>query len=342
MLRKFLQWWVEQLAGLVPRNLRWFGSSARETLLVTPVRALATSDEVVIEHRRNGRETLVGRFRLDGSVPQELSPLANTPATLRVGKADVLSKMLSLPIAARGDLKQALGFEMDRETPFSAGELYWTYRIEGIDREQKRLAVRLLLTPKAAAAEFLRAFCHIGIVPTHAEVADGADAGSVLPLVEDSYLKNPRSPMLKLAVGACVALSSAAIVTPFVRQSIALTEYDNRIAVLRTAVAQAQKVRREIEQISASADLIQDERRKFGIPLEIIAAVTRTLPDDTYLAELSLRQRKLTLNGRSSAAAKLIERLTDASGFRNVSFAAPVTRLNDLHVDFFTIAMEVP
>src|SRR5215471_16574416 len=168
MLRKFLQWWVEQLAGLVPRNLRWFGSSARETLLVTPVRALATSDEVVIEHRRSGRETLVGRFNLDGRVPEELGPLANTPATLRVGKADVLSKMLSLPIAARGDLKQALGFEMDRETPFSAGELYWTYRIEGIDREQKRLAVRLLLTPKAAAAEFLRAFCHIGIVPTHA------------------------------------------------------------------------------------------------------------------------------------------------------------------------------
>src|SRR5215813_2078661 len=155
MLQTLLRWWLEQLAGLVPRNLRWFGASAGETLLVTPVRALAASDEVVIEHRRNGRETLVGRFKLDGSVPEELAPLANAPAMLRVGKADVLSKMLSLPVAARTDLKQALRFEMDRETPFSAEELYWTYRIKSISREQKRLAVRLLLMPKATAAGLL-------------------------------------------------------------------------------------------------------------------------------------------------------------------------------------------
>ena len=46
-------------------------------------------------------------------------------------------------------------------------------------------------------------------------------------------------------------------------------------------------------------------RDKAGRPLVVLAAATRILPDDTYLTEMELRQRKLTLSGRSAGAGRL-------------------------------------
>ena len=72
-----------------------------------------------------------------------------------------------------------------------------------------------------------------------------------------------------------------------------------------------------------------------------LAALTRILPDDTYLTEVTLQQRKVTLSGRSAAAARLIGALSAGEGLRNVAFAAPVTRLEAVRAELFTITAEV-
>jgi len=72
-----------------------------------------------------------------------------------------------------------------------------------------------------------------------------------------------------------------------------------------------------------------------------LAAATSILPDDTYLTEVELRQRKVTLTGRSAGAARLIGPLAADETFRNPGFAAPVTRLEALHVELFTINTEI-
>ena len=131
------------------------------------------------------------------------------------------------------------------------------------------------------------------------------------------------------------------MIIPFVRQEIALTSLDREIAVGRTAAAEADGLRRDIEQLSGSAEFVERERDKVGRPLAVLAAVTRILPDDTYLTEMELRQRKVTLTGRSAGAARLIAPLAADGTFRNPGFAAPVTRLEALHVELFTINTEV-
>ena len=82
-------------------------------------------------------------------------------------------------------------------------------------------------------------------------------------------------------------------------------------------------------------------RDKVGRPLVVLAATTSILPDDTYLTEMELRQRKLTLSGRSAGAARLIGALAGDAEFRNPGFSAPVTRLEALRAELFTINAEV-
>ncbi|HYZ64615.1 MAG TPA: PilN domain-containing protein, partial [Acetobacteraceae bacterium] len=65
------------------------------------------------------------------------------------------------------------------------------------------------------------------------------------------------------------------------------------------------------------------------------------LPDDTYLYELSLRDRVLTVSGQSAAAARLIPLLAADPAVRNPAFAAPVTRNETTGAESFSIRAEI-
>jgi len=54
-----------------------------------------------------------------------------------------------------------------------------------------------------------------------------------------------------------------------------------------------------------------------------------------------LRARKVTLSGHSASASRLIGALSAAGRFRNPAFAAPITRIEALHAELFTIIAEV-
>jgi general secretion pathway protein L len=343
MVRDFFSWWVGQLADLLPQRLRRSAPTSADATVITPI---ATADggftAVAVGLRRNGKETLLGRFAVDASGLAELPRSAGKPAVLRLGEAEVLGKTITLPLAAEREVDQALAFEMDRETPFTVDELYWNHRVDAADRRNGRLSVRLLLIPKARLAPLLAFLGQIGIVPVRAEIADGPDAGSWLPLDGDGRPSRPGvARLLKPAAVCCAALALAAVVTPFVHQSTAMGSLDRALAAGRAAAVEAQSLRQEIQRLSGSADLVEKEREKVGQPLAVLAAVTRVMPDDTYLTEMELRQRKLTLSGRSVAAARLIGAFAADSEFRNPAFAAPVTRIEALRQEIFTIITEI-
>jgi general secretion pathway protein L len=312
-------------------------------MVIKPIGPLGRGIEAVaIGLRRNGRETPLGRFGLGATDLAELPRKTGRTAVLRLTEQDVLGKTVTLPLAAERELEQVLGFEMDRETPFKAEEIYWNHQIDGVDRQNGRLSVRLVLLPKANLAPLLTALGQFGIRPRRAEIADGPDAGAYLPLEGDGGRTHRASHRLIWSAAVCCAiLGVAAVVTPFVRQERALAFLDQLIAVGRTAAAEADSLRQEIDRLAGSADFVESERDKAGRPLAVLAAATRVLPDDTYLTEMELQKRKVTLTGRSAAAARLIGPLAADGSFRNPGFAAPVTRVEALHTELFTINAEV-
>ena len=342
MIAAFLAWWFGQLAELLPSWLRRSTPANADALVITPREPLDQTRTVAVGVRRNGIQQPLGEFALAAPELRQMPRSPNRPPVLRVTKADVLEKTLNVPIAAQGDLNQVLAFEMDRETPFTPDEVYWVYNVESVDRQRGRLAVRLLLMPKASINHLLSALAQAGIVPRWAEIADGGAASPVLPL--NGGRGRPQQPSRRLVWAAaicCAVLAVAVIATPFARQSITLAALDREIALGRSTAAQAENIKRETDRLMRSADLVKSELRKVGRPLEILAAATRLLPDDTYLMELELRQRKLTLSGRSAGAARLIGALAADGTFRNPTFAAPVTRIEALKVEVFTIVAEI-
>jgi len=337
VIRAFFDWWFGQLAELLPDWLRRSGPTSADALVIARV----GNGAIEAALRRNGRETDLGRFALASSELAKLPRSGSRPAVLRLTRSDILEKTLNLPLAAQAELDQVLAFEMDRETPFAPEEIYWSHRVEAVDRQQGRLSVRLCLIPKTSVAPLLAALGHVGLMPKWAEIDDDGAGLPVLPLNGERRPQHRSRRLVWAAAACCAALAVAAIVTPFARQTLELAALDGEVQAQQPAAARAEALRREIDGLSGSADLIKSERNKAGRPLEALAAVTRLFPDDTYLTEFTLRQRKLTLTGRSAGAARLIGALAADSRFHNTGFAAPVTRVEALRAEVFTITAEV-
>lgn len=342
MIAAFLTWWLDQLAQLLPRWLRRPAFGRVNAVVIRPTTPLDRAGTLGFFSRHNGRETPLGDFPARLDELRQVPARRGRPVVLSIERAELLEKTLALPLAARSQLDQALAFEMDRETPFAADELYWNYRIESANPSDSRLFVHLTLIPKDRLTPLLALLGQAGLCPKWVEVRDAPADGAFLPLDDHRGPPQHRSRLILAGAAACCAiLALGAGLTPFVRQQIELASLDREIAAGQAVAAETDGLRREADRLSRSAEFVQRAKEKSARPLEVLAAVTQLLPDDSYLTDIELRQRKVTLSGRSSGAARLIGVFSADPRFRNPGFAAPVTRIEALRADVFTITAEM-
>jgi general secretion pathway protein L len=340
-------WWVQQMADMLPTWLLRRPAAPGTALVVAPGSAEgSSSDTVTLSARRHRREQVIGRFVLNApglvTLRQALSRRGRrVPLVLRVSPDLLLEREVTLPLAAESDVGNALRFSIDTLTPFTADELFWGWAIMLRDRVHGRLHVRLSLVRKAAVESLIAALQRAGAVPKLLELPV-SDTDTRTIALGDGHSRSVTLRRHGLAglggLGAGVALALAALPVALQMRATAVTEA--QIAALQPRVAQVVALRRAAGN-SGDLDAIARERARVGDALQTLAIVTDALPDDTYLTELSLRQRTLALSGESGAAAKVIVALSAEPMLHKAEFVAPVTRAPIGGRDMFSIAAEV-
>ncbi len=341
-MREFLEWWARQLATLLPERLREADARQADALVVATD---AAGSHAELSTRRGGRLATLGRYALDAEgMAQAVAALGRRGvrlegAVLQLPAAMLLERDVALPLAAERDPEQVLQFEMDRLTPFEAAEVFWTWTVRGRDRARARLHLRVSLVPKAVVRPLIEALGRIGVSPATLEFAA---AGGVRRIALDRVSAGRGGQVrLALVAGLCALLVAGVVVTPFVGQSLAARETSRRVAALAPDVAAAEALRARITREAAGRDVLSAERARVGDALAALAAATGVLADDTYLTDLTLRQRRMVMNGRSASAARLIGLLSADPALREPAFLAPVTRSDTGHADLFSIRAEL-
>ena len=197
----------------------------------------------------------------------------------------------------------------------------------------------LLVAPKQLVEAALAELSAAGAVVERLEAPGAHRRQLVLPLCRDGSRGTRVWKRLEAGVFACVAC--AVIVGPFWRQSTVLSGIEARIAALQTQTAEAGSLQRRIATTAATAKVMGAERKRVGDALQVIAAVTEAFPDDTWVTEFGLRQRRLNLAGQSGSAVQLIARLSEQPAIRNPAFTSPVTRAAAPNADLFSISAEL-
>ena len=346
MLSELFDWWARQMLDLVPARLRQSDAGLADGWRVM-VESLDEPHRITLARRSRGRTGTARRFVLDASGQQAARTSvasAGGAVVLELPPQALLERDTVLPLAAEGRLDRVLGYEMDRITPFSADELFWSWTLKRRERAQGdnpgRLHLRLSMVPRAGLADILRNLAAIGLAPSLL-VVPGAD-GLPRPIpLSRSANRGRKVGLGRIAAIACALLAVAVIATPFVQDLRAIAAADRRIDTLKPRIAQVDALRLRIAASTGGADVFASELARLGNPLQALAALTDILPDDTFLSQLSLRQRSLTFSGQSARAARLIAALAADPVLRNPTFVTPVTRANSSGSDLFSIRAEL-
>jgi general secretion pathway protein L len=324
LLYEFAQWWGRQLWDLVPARLRQEAGDGRALVADAAEPGVIT----LISRRRSG-EGRLGQFRTDGSGTQALrAALASRPSgesvLLRIAPGAVLERDVNLPLAAERDPERVLGYEMERLTPFTADEVFWSTLIRTRDRARGRLGLRLTIVPRAAVQGLIDLLTEAGGRPALLEAPTAHGLRSIML----SHADAPRLTLVSSRTGLAVigVLTALVLMSPFLHQSLAMADVQDKLDTLAPQMSQVEALRRRITGAGSGGDAVAAESRRVGDTLEALAAVTEILPDDSYLTEFTMRERKMTLSGLAASAPKLISGLSSDPRIRNPAFTAPVTR----------------
>jgi len=325
-------WWLAQMRSLIPEALR-FGDTGQDALLIAidrpdPALPLHAAPSGSLWMRQRGQETLFGRLPANGAT----LPANRLAVGLRLPPETVLTRDVTLPLAAGRQLLSVMRFELDRLTPFAADALYWGISGVTADRTRGRLHLQLAFVLREPLEPLLQALAGQQLFPSFIEAPNGRIALNAAA---------PRRRLLPAVLPVlCGLLALACLVSPFLRQQIALNAAAQVIAQQQPAAQVAMRLRSRLSTAAFGRTAIAQAQRA-GDAMQVLAELTDALPDDTWLDDLTLKSGILTIDGQSADAAALIGRLSAAPGLQDPSFTAPVTRTADGKSDQFSLQAAV-
>lgn len=321
-------WWTTELIQMMPESLRALLGQPDRPMLLEP------EDEHLVVRRSGERRSDGDRIPFSDLADHGRERPDPTFAhidggILVVPPTQCLLKRIDLPAAAEENLRGVLEFEMDRETPFSAEQVYFDATIAGRSRRSKTIDVDLVVTPREYLDGLLRRLAQLGLTPSAATARRGDGE-----LLDVNLLPGERRHIRRAVISALnVRLAAAAgvllftaILVPIYQKHAIITELTPRVAAAREAALEGSRIRDNIERLHTAAQSLVNRKSTEPLILELLDETTRIMPDGTWLTQFAVDGDVLHLNGESAIAASLIELLDQSASFTNPQFSAPVTR----------------
>ncbi len=321
----------------------WMDDTAEAAVAV--LSRLSAARTLRIEERAEGDFVLADSGRRSGSPPQTLriedgvfvfdGKSGDTKATLRRSDVEIvlradrfICRPIELPNRAAEFLDGIVRSQVDRLTPWSPAAAAFGYTPPS-PLGDGRIALTVVATAKTALMPWLRAATGAGArAVTISTRIDGADAPVTILQESALALDKPRlRRVLALsAVGAALIGAIALAALSFVSDGLQ-TRQDQlarRIAERRAAMIAA----RGAATSPAAAAEKALARRKNETPSTVIAleALSRVLPDNTYVTELRVEGDRLRITGLTRDAPALIRLVEQSKFFGRAAFFAPTTR----------------
>ncbi len=355
-LSVFLRWWAGELGALLPANWREIASLGGGGPLVS-----LRGDDLIVHEMRLGRLVELDRVRLSGLDPagQRLAMTnlldqsargAAQSVRLCLDGAQCLSKRIRLPLATEENLREVLGFEMDRHTPFKAEQVYFDHQIVKRDAAQGLIDIELTLAPKPAVAALIARIEALGGRVASAVCADDLQKPAPYPdlLRQTPKVRRADSPArtlnLTLAV-IFVLMSGVAVAIPIWQKRDAAIALHPQRGKAKSEADAAQAVHRELEKLVAENNYILT--RKYAQPstLSLIEDLSRVLPDTTWIQVMEIKAaakgREVVLTGETASSSKLVETVEQTGSLQNASFRSPLTKGQSPNSERFVLGAEV-
>lgn len=353
---RFLAWWGRSLAAWLPPGLRRALGVGRGRLMLQ-----SDVDEILLLRDQDETLHVLGRIppvaadagdAVFASTPTPADPLARLlgprlselPRWLLLPAATCLRRRLLLPAAAADRLRDVVGFEVDRQTPFNADAVVYDARVLGRRDSDGQLDVELVVVPRTALAPQRAALGGLAAELAGIDVADADGRPIGVNLLPPDERRQRRDPWRLWNWGlAALALTACGLMLWQVLQNrrAAADAFDQQIAAQANAGRQAAAQRQRLVALVKGQAFLDTQRAARPSAVEVMDELTRRLPDNTYLEKLSLEDRRMMLIGLSSEAPALVGRLQGADQWRSPALAGALQPDPASGRDRFTLTAEL-
>lgn len=335
-VRSAAAWWIAELDGMVPLDLRSRFRPGRDWLIVdADDQALSAS---------GADEPTLGSEHDPNLPPQGDRGRTQAAVAIRLPRHAVLQRQVVLPGAAKGELARILGYEVERIAPLTAENSAYDYRLVSTNRKTGELTIELVITEKKYVDGCLAAARHAGLDPRYLGPAlpDGTFPSPFNLLPDHPHRQSSRSRSVAWAglVGCALVCGIAAIVATLSMLDAQISILNHKISQTQPLAEEASALREEVAERDKQATLLA-QYRAIPSPLETLAEVTTRLPDDTWLSNLRMKHDDIQLRGYSADASRLVGILSAAPQFSDVRFTSPVTRERGSQLEQFDIDLRV-
>lgn len=330
----FFRWWKQALLSWLPLRWRVLLGLASNRLLFSQI-----GDQVRVQvqdaeglHEIAWLPVPLATTDLDAVLGTRTAKL---PRWLLLPSASALQRRLLLPAAAAERLRDVVGFEVDRQTPFTAESVRFDARVLG-RRADGQLDTELIAVPRA---RFDAALAELGGLAGSLAGVDASDA-SGLPLgvnLLPAEIRRDSHDTMRTWNWVLAAIALLGIGVAFWQVLDNRREAAEAFArQVEARAAQARAVatqRQQLVDIVEGAAFLDRARAARPTTVEILDELSRRLPDSTYLEKVGIEGDRLLLIGLSPEASALVGRMEGSRLWRAPALSGalqpdPRTRLD--------------
>lgn len=338
----FFAWWKNSLLAWLPPRWQVRLGFAQDRLLLTRV---GEQVQLKLSGAQGQREIAVLDLPLEAIDLDTLldNRLAGLPRWLLLPAGSALQRRLVLPAAAAERLRDVVGFEIDRQTPFTADSVRFDARVLE-RRADGQLDAELVAVPRA---RFDQALAGLGGLGASLAGVDSSDAAgkplgvNLLPVALRHERQDPRRAWnWALAAFALLAVIAAAWQLLDNRQlaSVAFsTQVEAHAVQARVVSAQRQQL---VDMVEGAA-FLEKLRASRPTTVEVLDELSRRLPDNTYLEKVGIEGDQLLLIGFSPEASSLVARLEGSPLWRAPALSGALQPDPRTGLDRFSLTAEL-
>lgn len=319
----FWIWWIGELSHLLHWMRNAWQSTPRRVLLIGDAN-WTIIDDLTPGHKKIA-STLVEDVEKDSEFFTNLfKNHRRSPVIIRLQSNLGLRCTIDLPIAAKHNLHQLLRYELDRLTPFDVNDVVTTWRVKATDQATQQINVEIVTVPKSTVDKALSIVEQHGLSVERVEF-EGIEEYELIDLVNNrSTAPTMLNGRRHLFLWVSLALIAIMLLTTL-KQKRTIERVDSEIALIKVDAEVSLDERRRYEQSVKTADFVANSKANHLTMTEILAELTRLIPDQAYLLQLTVQDDTIQLYGIAEKASDLISILERSSMFTAPQFESPVT-----------------
>lgn len=333
-----MQWWGSGLLKGLPSSLRRLVRSERPRVVLQlhqqALEAFWKPDQKLIP---------LGTYSLNAPID-----LFSKPPKIIKGKKYLIEVQLPtkqgllleqrFPEAIQENLRQVIGYQLDRLSPFSPERAYYSAEPLTHDRKTKEINVNVQVIPKHSADRIIQQLKELGIPEVHLLSVTGSASAAPVGQMSATDLNQGWS---WVPLGFMVTALVLSLAAPIAYQYRRVEQIETALAQVRQHSAEQLQVREQLNAAQEAMSFLTERRRTSPVALDVAEHLSQLLPNHTWLERLTLEGNALSIKGESSAALDLIDLLEGSPMLSQVKFKAPVTRSKDSNNDKFQIQAQV-